>query len=84
MSPIYTGGIIIVGAVLWIVCAVYAYRHAPDLGRTPLTWGILGIIFGPIALMVMYLLPKQSGAGGSASQRSKDAYAERYEVPKKR
>jgi hypothetical protein len=84
MDPIYTGGLFILGAVVWVVCAVYAYRHAPDFGRTPINWGILGIVFGPIALMALYVMPKKAGPGGSASQRSKDAYAERYEVPKKR
>jgi hypothetical protein len=84
MDPIYTGGLIIVGAVLWVVCAIYAYRHAPDFGRTPINWGILGIVFGPIALMALYVMPKKAGSGDSAAKRSKDAYAERYEVPKKR
>ncbi len=81
-------GFVILGAFVWIICAVYAYQHAPDFGRRPITWGILGIIFGPIALMVMYILPKHPGtahaaAGGSSASHKKDQYAENYEVPKK-
>ena len=64
MDPIYTGGLFILGAVVWVVCAVYAYRHAPDFGRTPINWGILGIVFGPIAVMVLYVLPKKASTAG--------------------
>ena len=81
-------GFVILGLFLWIFCAVYAYQHAPDFGRRPITWGILGIIFGPLALMAMYVLPKHEGAAHSGSTSSsashkKDQYAENYEVPKK-
>jgi hypothetical protein len=96
MEPIYTGGLLILGAVVWVVCAVYAYRGAPKFGRRAGVWGALGIVFGPIALMVLYILPKKHGSGsgssGSGSSGSgsshdpgsshKKTQAELYEVPK--
>jgi hypothetical protein len=84
MEPIYTGGLLILGAVVWVVCAVYAYRGAPTFGRRANVWGALGIVFGPIALMVLYVLPKQTkgkGSDGSGSSH-KDPRADLYEVPK--
>ena len=71
MEPVYTGGLLILGAVVWVVCAVYAYQGARKFGRRPAVWGALGIVFGPIALMVLYILPKQhdSGSGGSRVER---------------
>ena len=61
MEPIYATDLLILGAVVWVVCAVYAYRGAPKFGRRANVWGALGIVFGPIALMVLYVLPKASG-----------------------
>ena len=89
MEPIYTGGLLILGAVVWVVCAVYAYQGARKFGRRPAVWGALGIVFGPIALMVLYILPKQHGGGSDGSSGStssgsshKTTQADLYEVPK--
>ena len=85
MEVYYAGGFIL-AAVVWGVCAYLAYQTAPKFGRRAGTWGVLGIIFGPIALMILYILPKHSptagsGAGGKAGH--KDPRADLYEVPKK-
>ncbi len=56
--PVYYGGALILGAVIWFLCAYLAYQTAGQRHRRPLTWGILGIVFGPIALAAVYLMPK--------------------------
>ena len=48
-----------------------------------LTWGILGIILGPIALFALYLLPHHH-VEGSGSAKKADKQAALYEVPKKK
>ena len=88
MEPVYFGGALILGAVVWVVCAVYAYQGARKFGRRPAVWGALGIVFGPIALMILYILPKHEPAAGHGSATAthaaqKDRQAELYEVPKK-
>jgi len=92
MEPVYFGGALILGAVVWVVCAVYAYQGARKFGRRPAVWGALGIVFGPIALMILYILPKQHGSGSSGSSGAsgssgsgsshKTTQADLYEVPK--
>ena len=75
-------GFLIVAAVVWFLCAYLAWQTAPKRGRRPVTWGILGIVFGPFALFALYLLPRGhvEGPGG----KRQDPYAARYEVPKKK
>jgi len=51
-------GFVVLGGFVWILCAYYAYQVAPKFHRRPRNWAILGIIFGPIALMILYILPK--------------------------
>jgi hypothetical protein len=83
-TPLLIGsGLFILGAVVWVVCAIYAYRMAPTFGRSAGTWAVLGIIFGPIALMVLYVLPRRQPEAGHGS-RQEDPRAALYERPKKR
>jgi hypothetical protein len=82
VDPFYGTGLLILGAVVWVVCAVYAYRMAPSFGRGAVAWGILGIILGPIALMALYLLPKRQVKAGQGQHD--DPRADLYERPKKR
>ncbi len=89
MEIYYAGGIIL-GAFVWILCAYYCYQVAPRFHRRAATWGILGILFGPLALMVLYVLPKGNvvsdkgrGAQPGTPGTKKDKQAELYEVPKK-
>jgi hypothetical protein len=84
MTPNLIGtGLLILAAVVWVVCAVYAYRSAPGFGRGAWTWGILGIILGPIALMALYVLPKHEPKPGHGRSRE-DPRADLYERPRKR
>ena len=87
MEPIDTPtllgtGFLVLGAFVWVFCAVLAYETAPKRGRRGLTWGILGIIFGPLALFALYLLPQ--GHLESHHDKKPDQQAALYEVPKKK
>ena len=60
--PLYAGtGILILGAAVWIICAIACYQRAPSKGRRPLVWGVLGIFTGPFALAALVLMPRASG-----------------------
>ncbi len=83
MDPLLFTGTFILGLVVWVVCAVYAYRTAPGFGRSAGTWGVLGIILGPIALMILYVLPKKSPLPGHGKGKE-DPQAALYEKPRKR
>jgi len=64
-TPVIIGtGLFGIGLVVWIVCAYLCYQQAPRFRRRPVAWGILGIVFGPIALFALYLLPKAGGQPG--------------------
>ena len=87
---IYYGGGIIIGGILWFLCAYYCYQVAPRFHRRAAAWGILGILFGPLALMALYVLPKGhvisdkgSGAQPGTPGHKGDTQADLYEVPKK-
>jgi hypothetical protein len=79
-------GFVVLAAVVWIVCAIYAYQNAPTFGRSAGLWAFLAIIFGPLALMVLYVLPKNAPDHGGTSGQAKhtDPHDALYEVPKKR
>jgi putative exporter of polyketide antibiotics len=94
-TPTLVGtGFFILAAVVWVVCAIYCYQMAPKFGRNPITWVILGIIFGPIALMILFILPKGHRAASPTSSSSpghaaagsthKQTQADLYEVPNKK
>ena len=86
-TPTLVGtGFVVLGAVVWIVCAVYAYQNAPKFGRNAWLWAIICIIFGPLGLMLLYVLPKNEPAKGSAPTHKKaaDPHDALYEVPKKK
>ena len=85
-TPTLVGtGFVVLGAVVWIVCAVYAYQNAPRLGRNAWLWTIICLIFGPLGLMVLFVLPKRERATDSAhhTQAKKSEQEALYEVPKK-
>ena len=80
-------GFLVLGAVVWIVCAVYAYQNAPRLGRNAWLWAIICVIFGPLGLMVLFILPRKTPAHQAASghaQHKKSEQEALYEVPKKK
>ena len=85
MDPTLIGtGLFILGAVVWVVCAIYAYQNAPRFGRSAGLWAVLALIFGPLALMILYVLPKRERAGHAGSSGKTDPHAALYEVPKKK
>jgi hypothetical protein len=78
-------GFVVLAAVVWIVCAVYAYQNAPKFGRSAAVWTFLCILFGPIALMILYILPKKQPVHAAGSSHAHtDPQAALYEVPKKK
>ncbi len=98
-TPTLVGtGFVILGGFVWILCAYYCYQVAPKFHRRPRNWAILGIIFGPIALMILYILPKgnvvtDKGRGAEPGKPGTEQHhqtrhqtakqAELYEKPKK-
>jgi hypothetical protein len=85
MTPTLIGtGFLVVAIVVWVVCAIYAYQNAPKLGRSRAAWTILAVIFGPIALMVLYVLPKKQPVGHGGHSNKTDPREALYEVPKKK
>ena len=50
-------GLLILGAVVWIVCIIKAYQIAPRRHRSPGLWAVLSLIFGPLALFALMALP---------------------------
>lgn len=83
MDPLLGTGLFILGAVVWAVCVYYAYQKAPGLGRRRGVWTALAVIFGPIALMILYVLPKKPALAGYGQDRT-DPHAARYERPRKK
>jgi len=82
-SPLLGTGLFILAAVVWVVCAIYAYRLTPAYGRGAWPWAILAIIFGPFALFALVLLPKRPAKPGHGRQHD-DPQAALYERPRKR
>ncbi len=76
-------GFVVLAAVVWIVCVVYAYQNAPKFGRSAGLWAVLAIIFGPLALMLLYVLPKHEPVAGAGHAKHADPHEALYEVPKK-
>jgi multisubunit Na+/H+ antiporter MnhB subunit len=90
-TPTLVGtGFVVLGAVIWVLCAYYCYQVAPKFHRRASIWAVLGILFGPLALMALYVLPKGNvvsdkgrGAEPGRPGTKRDKQAEMYEVPKK-
>jgi hypothetical protein len=76
-------GLIILGAVVWVVCAIYAYQNAPKFGRSAVLWLIITLILGPIGLMILFVLPKHEPPAGHGHSPHTDPHDALYEVPKK-
>ncbi len=77
-------GFVGLGLFIWFFCAYVAYQKAPERGRTPRNWLILGIVFGPIALMALYVMAPKPRAKSKATAQHRDPRADLYEVPKKK
>ena len=61
-------------------------RTHQSSGGAPACGRILAIIFGPLALMILYVLPKNEPKHGGTSGKAKhtDPHDALYEVPKKK
>lgn len=44
--------------IIWILLAAACYYVAKDKNRNAVVWGILGLLFGIFALVIVALLPK--------------------------
>lgn len=44
--------------IIWILLAVACYSVAENKNRSGVAWGVLGLLFGIFALVVIALLPK--------------------------
>jgi hypothetical protein len=77
-------GFLVLAAVVWVVCAIYAYQLAPKFGRSRPLWTVLAVILGPIALMILYVLPKKQPVGHAGHAKRMDPHDALYEVPKKK
>jgi len=84
-TPTLVGtGFVVLAAVVWIVCVIYAYQYAPKFGRRAWLWALLTLIFSPLALFLLFVLPKKEPAAGTSHSAKKKSEQEAlYEVPKK-
>ncbi|MGE3234728.1 MAG: hypothetical protein AB7O78_13505 [Thermoleophilia bacterium] len=55
----------IVGIVVALAFAFICAKIASDKGRSPLLWGILGLILPVIALIIIALLPRTGPPGST-------------------
>jgi hypothetical protein len=83
MEIIYFGGVVL-GLFVWLFCAYLAYRAAPQRGRRALTWGILGVLFGPFALFALFLMKPKPSATSARGKDFHDPRSDLYEVPKEK
>ncbi len=83
-TPTLVGtGFVVLGLFLWLFCAYLCYQAAPRFNRRPVTWAILGVIFGPFALFALYLMPKGHLEHHSETTKA-DPRDDLYEVHKKK
>jgi hypothetical protein len=53
---------LVVGVALSVACAVIAARRATAKGRRAPVWGVLGFLFGVLAIVALVVLPRVEGA----------------------
>ena len=46
-------------AIICVLCAVFCHRAAQKKGHPPVFWGVMGFLFGPLALPFVLLLPEK-------------------------
>ena len=80
MEIYFYGGGLILGLVVWGVCAYMAATTAQKRGRRVWVWAILGILTGPFALFAVYLMAPVHGEQTAAAHPHTDQRDELYEV----
>lgn len=45
--------------LIWLAFALTCYKVAEEKNRDKIFWGILGILFGLLTLMILVMLPKK-------------------------
>lgn len=45
--------------LVFIVCAIVCHRIAKLRGANPVFWGVVGLLFGPLALPFVFYLDKK-------------------------
>ena len=76
------GGFVVLGGVVWVVCMIVAVSIAREKGRRVWVWGLLGLLFGPLAMFAVFVMEPVRGAPGSSTGRHReDPRAALYERP---
>ena len=53
--------------VFWLACGGFAYIVAQSKNRSGCAWGLLGFLFGPLALLAVgFMPPVETSTGASA------------------
>lgn len=54
----------LLGFAFWVLCGVFAAMVASSKGRSGLGWGLLGFLFGPLALLAVGFMPATNTGSG--------------------
>lgn len=46
---------IIAGLVIVIGCAIFCHNIAKSRGANPVFWGVMGLVFGPLAIPFVFM-----------------------------
>lgn len=77
------GGFVVLGGVVWVVCIIVAVSIAREKGRRVWVWGLLGLLFGPLAMFAVFVMePVRGATNPSSGSRHEDPRAALYERPR--
>lgn len=54
-------GVVILLLLIWGACVALCVNGARNRGRDPVGWGVLALLIGFFALIVLYILPPTQG-----------------------
>ncbi len=79
------GGFVVLGGVVWVVCMIVAVSIAREKGRRVWVWGLLGLLFGPLAMFAVFVMEPVRGTSASTGRtRREDPRAALYERPREK
>lgn len=52
---------ILMGIVLWVFSAIGTFVLGTQVGGGPLTWGIAGVLLGPVGMLAALIVPAFQG-----------------------